>query len=52
VVEVDPRLTAPVEIPELRGDTWRDVGILATEQRALLFECNARFEAIRQSTGE
>lgn len=51
VVEVDPRLTAPCVSPELRGDSWRDVGVLAVEQQAVIEECDARMRAIRESVG-
>lgn len=52
VVQIDPRLTAPCEAPELRGDTWRDVGVLAVEQRAVIEDCDARLRAIRETVGE
>lgn len=49
VIEIDPRLTAPCEPPELRGNTWRDVGILAVEQRAVIDDCDQRMRAIRET---
>jgi hypothetical protein len=49
VLEIDPRLTEPCPAPELRGETWRDVGVLAVEQRAVIEDCDARMRAIRDS---
>ena len=46
-VVIDPRLTAPVVQPELRGDTNRDVWVLAVEQQEVIADCAARMEVIR-----
>ena len=46
---LDPRLTQPVHEPVLKGDTWRDVGVLSVEQKESINECNARMRAIRES---
>ncbi len=52
-VQIDPRLTRGCDKPELKGDTWRDVGVLAVEQKAAIDECSERMRAIRgQSRGE
>jgi len=44
---IDPRLTAPVVQPELRGNTNRDVWVLAVEQQEVIEDCAERMEAIR-----
>ena len=49
-VVIDPRLTAPCEIPELRGDTNRDVWVLAVEQKAELEAVCRRMDVIRGLT--
>ena len=49
-VVIDPRLTAPCEIPELRGDTNRDVWVLAVEQKAELEAVCRRMDAVRGLT--
>lgn len=46
-VPIDPRLTLDCGQPQLRGETWRDVAVLATEQQASIDECTARMRAIR-----
>ena len=46
-VVIDPRLTAPCEIPQLQGDTNRDVWVLAVEQQEVIADCAARMEVIR-----
>ena len=38
-------LMQPCDVPELRGDTYRDLAILAVEQKAALEICNAKIEA-------
>ena len=37
----------PCDQPELRGETWADVAILAVEQKAAIEVCNARIQAVR-----
>jgi hypothetical protein len=50
VLVLDPRLTAPVDRPELRGPTNADVWVLAVEQDEALQDCAERLDAIRQLT--
>ena len=50
VVVIDPRLTAPCDRPELRGDTYRDGIVLAVERGEALTDCADRVDAIRGLT--
>jgi len=50
VLVLDPRLTAPVDRPELRGPTNADVWVLAVEQDEALQDCADRMGKIRQLT--
>lgn len=45
---IDPRLTVDCDMPELNGDTWRDVAVLAVEREGALKECSGRMKAIRE----
>jgi len=47
---IDPRLTAPCDRPELRGDTYRDGILLAVERGEALTDCADRIDAIRSET--
>ena len=49
-VVIDPRLTAPLEVPEPEGRTCRDVIRLAIERRQVLQECSDRIDEIRGLT--
>ena len=49
-VVLDPRLTAPVEMPELRGPTNRDGWIWTGELQDELKDCARRMNEIRQLT--
>ena len=49
-VVIDPRLTAPCEIPQLQGETNRDVWVLAVEQKAELEAVCRRMDVIRGLT--
>ena len=48
---INPSLIKNCDDPELQGNTWRDVGILAREQGASIDECNIRLEGIREALG-
>lgn len=50
-LEINPALVKNCDEPEIQGDTWRDVGILARDQRASIEECNTRLEGIREALG-
>ena len=45
--QIDPRLTADCDMPELMGSTWRDIAIVAVEREAAIVECNSRLKVIR-----
>ena len=47
---LDPRLTAPVDKPQLLGPTNRDVWIWAGEQQDVIEDCADRMDAIRGLT--
>ena len=49
-VVIDPRLTAPLDVPEPEGRTCRDVIRLAIERRQVLQECSDRIDEIRGLT--
>ena len=49
VVKIDPRLTVPCYKPEITGDTYRDVVVLAIQRGDSIDECNARLEVIRST---
>jgi PBP1b-binding outer membrane lipoprotein LpoB len=46
-VKPDPRLTADIEKPVRKGDTFRDVLVAYTERGAVIDEFNCRMRAIR-----
>ena len=46
MVPVDRALVEPIEIPQLEGDTWRDLAESYIERGAALEACNERLEAI------
>ena len=48
---INPSLIKNCDEPEIQGNTWRDVGILAREQGASIKECNVRLEGIRDALG-
>ena len=50
VVMIDPRLTAPCEQPQLRGDTYRDAVVLGVERGEALRDCAERMNTIRELT--
>ena len=47
---LDPRLTAPVDKPQLLGPTNRDIWIWAGEQQDVIKDCADRMDAIRGLT--
>ena len=47
---LDPRLTAPVDKPQLLGPTNRDIWIWAGEQQDVIEDCAERMDAIRGLT--
>ena len=49
-VVLDPRLTAPIERPELLGPTNRDIWIWAGELQHTLDDCAQRMDVIRGQT--
>lgn len=46
-VPVDPRLTVDCKVPEVRGDTWRDLASAYLERGEALEECTQRMRVIR-----
>lgn len=46
-VEINPRLIEDIEQPELKGDTWRDIGVLSVEQRGVITEFRCRGYVLR-----
>jgi hypothetical protein len=46
-IRPDPSLTAPTPEPQIRGQTWRDVGEAWLQCRAAVRQCNADKAAIR-----
>lgn len=52
IAPIDPRLTMDCKQPVLMGNTWRDVGVLATEQKAALEECTTRMREIKSISNQ
>ena len=48
---VSPALIKDCAKPEIQGNTWRAVGVLAREQDASIKECNTRLKGIREALG-
>lgn len=46
--QIDPLLIKDCDTPALQGDTWRDVAVLAAEQKSSIEECNLRMNTLRK----
>lgn len=47
VVQADPSLTAPIEKPELEGETWRDLAEAYLRRGEAIDNANARLKELR-----